>query len=80
MVSSHTAGDEGHVRGTTEDRDRVSGVLGKHAQRRRAANRIALSDVRRYRREGLVTESMKPLTLAAEEEVRAIFTALGGGG
>ena len=62
-------------RSTDEQRSKATADT---LSRRRAANRIALSDVRRYRREGLVLESMKPLTLIAEDEVRAIFQALGG--
>ena len=68
----------GAVKGTDEQRARQSKTIANTLQRKREANRIALSDVRRYRREGLVTESMKPHTLAAEDEVRAIFAALGG--
>ena len=64
--------------GSDEQTDRVSRSLGTYVERRRAANRVSLSDVRRYRREGLVTDSMLPLTYLAEDEVRAIFQALGG--
>ena len=47
-------------------------------QRRRYRTRVNLSDLRRWRRCGLVTPAIKPLTLIAEDEVRAIIQALGG--
>ncbi len=60
-------------RGTDELSDRISKTEGNRLERRQEANRIALSDVRRYRREGLVSASMLPLTKMAEDEARALF-------
>ncbi len=64
--------------GSNDLNDRVSRTRSRATQRRREAHSIALSDVRRYRREGLVSASMLPLTKMAEDEAKALFQALGG--
>ena len=65
-----------------EARDALSDIKSRAAvrgyQSRAERTRVSLSDIRRFRRHGLVTDAIHPLTLIAEDEVRAIFEALGG--
>ena len=65
--------ESGHARmklGSDDLNDRISRTRSRATQRRREANSIALSDVRRYRREGLVSEAMLLLTHLAEGSAR----------
>ena len=71
---------KGSDRGSDEWRDRISRSKARTAEKKKERTRIALPDVRRYRREGLVVPSMLPLAKIAEDEVRALFESLGGEG
>jgi hypothetical protein len=64
--------------GSDEWKDRVSKSTAQTRKRQRETARINLPEVRRYRREGLISPSMLPLAKIAEDEVSAIFSALGG--
>ncbi len=64
--------------GSDEWRDRISRSASRTNQKKRETARVNLPEVRRYRRLGLVTPSLLPLTMIAEDEVSAIFSALGG--
>ena len=65
-------------RGSPECQDRISRTVAQTKERQRETARINLGELRRYRRLGLVADSMLPLVAAAEDEVRAIIVALGG--
>lgn len=68
----------GSSKGSQEWCDRISRSNSRATTRRRSRNRVALQDVRRFRREGLVSPSMLPLAKIAEDEASAIISALGG--
>ena len=65
-------------KGSDEQVDRQSKTVGNTLERKRAASRIALEDVRKFRRDGLVEPSLIPLTKMAEDEAREVIASLGG--
>ena len=52
--------------------------FGTTRERKRKAARIVLSDVRKFKRDGNVTEALKPLAEMATVEVQALIEQLGG--
>lgn len=64
-------GSEGYV-------ERVARMNASNTARQRETARINLPEIRKYRREGLVESNLIPITLIAEDELRAIIYALGG--
>ena len=65
-------------KGSDAQVDRQSKTVGNTLARKRAANRIALSDVRKFKRDGNVSEALKPIAEMATVEVRALIEQLGG--